>query len=318
MMIQPAFFAARPEVQRTYKLSRGNQIVVLESFITPLKAENQPWIVAGLGFLFAIAAMPLAWYLFKPWASMVTVFLITAASIPLLYNIIRFEEDKDAHELKERVLIKEHGKAVMAYFMLFVGVTLGLTAGFFAMPQDMVLASFDAQIQTYQSINPTAQIQGAATEVTGNATSMRFFTRILLNNMRVLMWCIVFSFLYGAGAVLILVWNASVLALAIGNTIRTKMAELAIDTGLSQIGAYFAIGAHTIFLRYGIHGSLEIIAYMIAGLAGGIISVAAIRHHFSTRKFEHIVIDSTDLILLSIAVLFLAGVVEAFVTPIFY
>ena len=55
-----------------------------------------------------------------------------------------------------------------------------------------------------------------------------------------------------------------------------------------------------------------------AGLAGGIISIAVIRHDYGTKEFERIVLDASDLILISLAVLAVAAVVEVYVTPLFF
>lgn len=291
--------------------------MVLETLTNPYKAEAHPaWLLLH-GAIYTIIAFGLAQWLWPGQASMVFVFLITAACIPLLYNIIKYEEEKDYYEESEVILLKEHSTTVLAYFMLFIGVTLTIALLFILTPEQSIYNSFQAQIQTLQAINPHQQITGAAT-LTGAFSSMEFFTHIFLNNMKVLLFCIIFSFLYGAGAIFILVWNGSVLGIAIGDRIRTLVAEIAGTTGIQAAGTYLGVGAHTVFLRYGIHGSLEMIAYIIAGLAGGIISVATIRHHWSTRKFEHIVMDSADLILLAIAILFVAGVWEAWVTPFFY
>ncbi len=292
--------------------------MVLESFSNPYKAEAHPaWLLLH-GAIYTIIAYFLAGWLWPAHRSMVMVFLITAACIPLLYNLIKYEEEKDYYEEDEVVLLKEHSKAILAYFLLFCGVTLTITLLWLLTPEQQIYQAFQVQIQTLQAINPHIAITGAATEITGQASSqMAFFTRIFLNNMKVLLFCLVFSFLYGAGAIFILVWNGSVLGIAIGDRIRIGVAELGVS-GFQAAGAYLGVGAQSVFLRYGIHGSLEMIAYIVAGLAGGIISVATIRHHWSTRKFERIVLDSADLVLISIAILFVAGVWEAFITPFFY
>ncbi len=292
--------------------------MVLETFSNPYKAEAHPaWLLLH-GAIYTLVAYLLSAWLWPDYTSMVFVFLITAACIPLLYNIIKYEEEKDYYEEKEVILLKEHSKAVLAYFLLFCGVTLTIAGIFLFAPEHTLYNTFDAQIDTLQKINPHIQITGAATEVTGQSSAqLAFFTRIFLNNMNVLLFCILFSFLYGAGAIFILVWNGSVLGVAIGDRIRVGVSQLG-ATGVSALESYAVVGAHTIFLRYGIHGSLEMIAYIIAGLAGGIISVATIRNHWNTRKFERIVLDSADLILIAIAILFIAGVWEAFITPFFY
>jgi uncharacterized membrane protein SpoIIM required for sporulation len=63
---------------------------------------------------------------------------------------------------------------------------------------------------------------------------------------------------------------------------------------------------------------LEVLAYFIAGLAGGIISIAIIRHDFGTKKFENILFDAANLLIISFGILFAAGLVETFITPLLF
>lgn len=282
--------------------------MVLESLSNAYNAEMHPMRIFVHGAIYALVALALANWTFPQYASIVTVFLISLASMPLMYAIIKYEEDKDYHAKDEKWLIKEHSRAILAYIMLFCGVTAALALATFILPQDIAQQSFEAQINTFGAINPHL--------ATGQITeSLPYFNRILANNMRVLILATLFSFAYGAGAIFVLIWNASVLAFAIGFTIKGLVAQFAAYEGLQQVATYLGIGTHTIFIRYGIHGILEIAAYMTAALAGGIISVAAIRHHYSTKAFEHIVMDSADLILIAIALLLLGAGWEAFITP---
>ena len=109
-------------------------------------------------------------------------------------------------------------------------------------------------------------------------------------------------------------WNASIIGTAIGNILRTGISEAATLVGLGQVAFYFKTFGFAIF-RYAIHGIPEILAYFTAGLAGGIISIAVIRHDFGSRKFEHIVLDSADLLIVSLLLLFFAALLEVYVTP---
>ena len=129
-----------------------------------------------------------------------------------------------------------------------------------------------------------------------------------------IIFCILFSFLYGLGAIFILTWNASVIGTAIGNFVRTELYQLGSQFHLGLGFNYFQIISIGLF-KYIIHGMPEIMAYFVAGLAGGIISVAAIKHDFGTRKFEHILLDSADLILLALFLLFIAALLEVYITP---
>ena len=57
------------------------------------------------------------------------------------------------------------------------------------------------------------------------------------------------------------------------------------------------------------------IAYFMAGLAGGIISVAVINHDIKSEKFKHILLDSVDLSAGAVVILVLAALLEVFVSP---
>ena len=72
------------------------------------------------------------------------------------------------------------------------------------------------------------------------------------------------------------------------------------------------------FLRYMIHGSLEILAYFTAALGAGIISIAVARHEFADDKFKRILLDSVDLLVISVVILLAAALVEVYVTPVFF
>jgi uncharacterized membrane protein SpoIIM required for sporulation len=64
-----------------------------------------------------------------------------------------------------------------------------------------------------------------------------------------------------------------------------------------------------------IHGLPEMLAFFIAGLAGGIISTAIVRHDFGSKKFERVLLDVSTLILIAIGILLVASIMEVFLTP---
>ncbi|MBC8500258.1 MAG: stage II sporulation protein M [Nanoarchaeota archaeon] len=283
--------------------------MVLESLITPFKAENRPGRLIFLGFLYSTVAIFLSLWIFKTYSSLIMVFLTVMACIPLLYNTIKMEEKKDLQDMGERWLLKEHGKALYAFMALFIGIALSCTLWYVVLPSDTVSVLFETQTATIQNINP---------HLTANAVGgLNSFVRIFLNNIKVLIFCILFSFLYGSGAIFILTWNSSVIGAAMGNFIRSNLAYYSDFVGFEKTAQYFQVISIGL-LKYVIHGIPEILAYFVAGLAGGIISVAVIRHDFGTRKFEHILLDSADLLLLSIFLLFISGLLEVYVTPVIF
>jgi len=277
--------------------------------MNPLSAEKKPFDMFFIGLLYTTIALFLSFWIFKDFASLVMVFLITLASVPLVYSTIKIEEKKDLVIEQESRLLKEHGKALSYLMFLFLGITFAIALWYTFLPNQLVSSLFNVQQQTIVDVN---------TDITGNAIlQLGFFSKILFNNIKVLVFCLLFSFVYGTGAIFILSWNASVIGVAIGNAIRSNISYYTSSLGALGIGNYFHVISLGI-LKYAVHGIPEILAYFIGGLAGGIISVAVIRHDFGTKKFEHILLDSTDLVILSVVFLVIAALIEVYITPLLF
>jgi uncharacterized membrane protein SpoIIM required for sporulation len=283
--------------------------MVIESLTNPLKAEHRPWTLFFIGIIYSTLGVFLSLWIFREYASLVMIFLISLACVPLVYATIRFEEKKDFEILKQSLLLKEHSKALTFLMFLFLGITVSLTFWYLVFPTDISSNLFAVQTGTIVNIN---------NQVSGNAVSApTILTRIFLNNFKVLLFCLLFSFIYGLGAIFILTWNASVIAAALGNFIRVNMAKYVSAVGFLKVGAYLQVSSLG-FMRYAIHGIPEILAYFVGGLAGGIISIAIIKHDFGTPSFSRIVFDSADLIMVSIALLVFAAIVEVYITPVLF
>ncbi|MBT3405837.1 hypothetical protein HN419_01585 [Candidatus Woesearchaeota archaeon] len=280
--------------------------MVFESIINPLSAEKRPWILLFIGFLYASLALLLALWIFSDQAGLIMVFLTVLASVPFIYKLLKGEEEKDLVAEREMGLLKEHTKALSYLTFLFIGITIAFTFWYLILPAEVSLAAFEIQADTISQINSPA---------TGHFIGKtNVFFQILLNNLKVLAFCILFSFFYGAGAIFILTWNASVIATAIGMLAKSKLNAALVVEGASHVISYASILSSS-FLRYFTHGIFEILAYFVGGLAGGIISFAVINHHFGTKKFYNVLMDSSDLLIISVVILFFAAVVEVFVTP---
>jgi uncharacterized membrane protein SpoIIM required for sporulation len=133
---------------------------------------------------------------------------------------------------------------------------------------------------------------------------------ILVNNLKVLTFCILFSFLYGAGAVFILTWNASVIAAAIGHLVRESISKVSDNL----VSAYFQ-AIPLSFARYMTHGIFEMMAYFFGGIAGGLISAAVIRHRMKSNEFVDFMTDSVNLIIVACLLLIIGGLIEISVSP---
>ena len=233
--------------------------------------------------------------------------------LPFMYYLIKFEEDKDVQISQNGRLLKEHSKALRALMWLFLGFVLGFSLGYILMPQMTILfpssineVNFNAQISVFCAINNPSNYnqciqQYGLSPVTGNATKSLLVMNIFANNIGVLIFTLIFSLVLGAGAIFILVWNASVISVAIGVFAKNNIINL--PMGL---------------LRYLIHGIPEIAAYFVGALAGGIVSVAIIRRDLQGERMWRILQDALLLIIISVIILFLSALVEVFITPQFF
>lgn len=283
--------------------------------MNPKKAERQPWEMFFIGLLYASVSLLVVDWIFlrdtvlSQYTSMLIVTFATICTIPFMYFLIKFEEEKETKIRAERVLVKEHGKAVAALVYLFLGFIVAFSFWYMVLPQEITASNFKAQVEQYCAINMPYSFgecvsqQGVTNTITGEITSettssVSHFLNILINNIYVLIFILVFSLAFGAGAIFILAWNASVIAAAIGIFTQASLKHL-----------------HIGLMRYLIHGMPELIAYFVAALAGGMLSIAIIKHEFSKERFWHILKDSVDLIILAIIVLIIAALIEVFITP---
>jgi uncharacterized membrane protein SpoIIM required for sporulation len=287
-------------------------VMVLESIIKPLTAVKKPWELFFYGLFIASVGLFLGYWIFRDKADLVMIFLTTFACIPLMFHAIRHEERQDIILDEEKTMLKRHGRVLLFYTFLFLGITVAFVLWYVALPTEMSQTLFRQQLTTIAQIN--SPVSG---QVTGQATTTSLFNRIFFNNIKVLIFCILFAFFYGAGAIFILTWNASVVAAAIGNLIKLGLAKYAAVGGLAKMAAVTQTVSYS-FSRYLFHGVPEMVAYMVAGLAGGIISVAVINHDFRTDAFQKIVMDASSLLMIAIGILFLAAVMESYLTPVLF
>ncbi len=273
--------------------------MVFERIINPDKVEGKPWEMFFLGIVFATLAIVLSLWIFKNQASIIMVTLTTIASIPIVSNLIKREETKDLTTRSERKLLTEHNKAIMALLFLFLGFTVTFLAFHTFMPQETSEKVFNVQ---HATINE--RVEGSTENLIGD---VGLVTGIVANNMKILLLCIIFSFFYGAGAIFILTWNASVMGVVIGNAIKT----CCINNGVVS-SSLIGLG------RYLLHGIPEIGAYFVGALAAGMISFAIIKHDYDDDNFPIIMKDSLDLILISILLIVVSALIEVYLTPVFF
>jgi len=221
-----------------------------------------------------------------------------------------YEEKKDLdNNVGEKKLLKEHSRAIIFFLMIFLGMTLAFMFWYIMFTLFPLFFSINPEIIFKIQGDTISQINGNVIESVSGAMKDAFF--VLENNIQVMIFCVLFSFIFGAGAIFIITWNASVIGLALG---REFMKFVHAASG-GLIGVVYAKATGCALLRYFIHGIPEIMAYFVGGLAGGIISAAIIKHDFGSEKFEKVILDAALLLLIAVGILVVAAFLEAFITP---
>lgn len=285
---------------------------MLEMLINPKKAERNPWELFFVGAFYASLSIMLVQWVFaqdvvlSKYSGILMVTFTVMFSMPFVYYTINLEERRVSSSRGVIELIKEHRRAIYAFMFLFVGFVVAFSFWYTVLTPSQ---SFRAQIESYCIINRPSGFTECLNQYgikqsvvgTGAATSMQMLGIIFWNNFYVCIFTLAFSLVFGAGVIFILAWNASVIAAAIGIFTRSEVSSLPYG-----------------FARYFIHGLPEIAAYFIIALAGGLISAAVIRHEAGTERFWDVLKDSVSLIIFGFIVLFVAALIEVFVTPILF
>ena len=215
-----------------------------------------------------------------------TVFLITIAMSPFMNRLLKYAEAKQEMEVRvdedylDLSFWERHKATILVYTSFFCGMILAMSLVYVTLPDKKIEKLFQDQIREIQIIR-------------GKFLFKDKFTEIITNNISVLSLSFLFSFLFGSGAVFILAWNASVLAAAIGMAAKSMGGAKAIPQAI---------------LIFFPHGSLEILAYFIGGIAGGIASAAIVRR--KSLKFWLVIRDALKLMVVAVILLIIAGFIE--------
>lgn len=286
--------------------------MMLESLINPKRAEKGPWKMFFIGLVYGSLSLLLVYWFFandpvlSEYSGMIVVTFCVMFSLPFMYYIIKQEAAEDEEVEGLLGVWKAHSDAIFALMWLFLGFIVAFSL-WYTILQDTNL--FNAQIETYCMINNPGNIADCVARYdftqqitsTGAATRGVRFLSIIENNVYVMIFTLIFSLIFGAGAIFVLAWNASVIAAAI--SIFTKYQIPQLPLGIA---------------RYMIHGFPEIAAYFITALAGGIFGVGILKNGIKSPKFLRIIENVVILLFVAIVILILAAVIEVYFTPILF
>jgi len=286
---------------------------MLEMLINPKEAEKGPWKMFFIGLVYASLSLLLVHWFFSAdavlskFSGILVVTFCVMFSLPFMYFLIKREEKEDEEIKNFWDIIRFHSDAMYSFMWLFLGFIVAFSFWYILLQNSLL---FNAQIETYCMINnPGTSIDSCfnhysfenSQALTGAATKGARFFSILENNVYVMIFTLLFSLIFGAGAIFILAWNASVIAGAIGIFTRYQIKEIPLG-----------------ILRYMVHGLPEIAAYFSTALAGGILGVGLIRNGIKSPKFSKVLKSAFALAFISLLILIFAALLEVYFTPMLF
>lgn len=226
---------------------------------------------------------------------------IALAIVPLTQITSRLIENEEKIEekfLSNKNILIRHKEFIIDYIVIFFSSLLAFYIGYILFP-NVFLPQLNAINNIKEHVSSLNTYTGAA--IDENA----LFSFIIINNLQLLILFYIFSFLYGAGSIYLLLWNSSIIGAFLGIE--------AYSVNSNNIFYKFIIYPLIILLQILPHGIIEFLAYFLAALAGGILSHLFIIKNRNKNILEQITSDSILLFMFSLLFLFIAALVEAYI-----
>ncbi|MGC8850731.1 MAG: stage II sporulation protein M [Candidatus Micrarchaeia archaeon] len=278
--------------------------MVLESLLSPENAERNPWEVFFLAFVFVTVGVWATDFLGGNCKGMLVNALIAIPAVPVILNLFNYEErsiEEGERFLGSRTLAR-HLPVVVTMVLFFVGMIFAFTFWYLALPPQKAASIFGTQIEELKTVSGV--FGGYATYAT-QASFQQAFETIFLHNLGVLALIIAFSVLYGAGAVFVLIWNASIIGVFIGNFAKQFVLHAAPEYSIIA-------GVSAGFLGLVPHGTFELVSYLLGALGAGILSSAIIRKSYEHKTFSKVTYDIAKLVAWAVVVLAIGAGIEAY------
>ncbi len=272
--------------------------MVLES-INVKWLKRRPLLAFFIGAIYTLIGFIVAQYFFHDSLSLPMLFLTTLLITPSTIKLLSIEEKRERKEGLHH-FFRNHRDVFEICVFLFLGIFFGYLLLSF------LLSPVNAQMMLSYQLNFLEHQEGLSNQLLTTffeeppQPTTEQFLNLLGIDIKVALVFFVLSFFYGAGAIFLIILNASIFATFTGYLITH------LSTGTTHVFLILGI--------FFIHVLPEISGFLLAAIAGGVVSKALIQEKFLSQKFKNVVKDAALLLALSCVLIFLAVYLETFVT----
>ncbi|MBI2112150.1 hypothetical protein HYT52_01275, partial [Candidatus Woesearchaeota archaeon] len=189
--------------------------MVLEQIVSIEWLRRRPLYAIFLGLTYTFIAAITGYLFFKDKFSVSLLFLVTLLLVPSLINLLSFEEEKERSDGVKR-FFQNHRSIFEIYLFLSVGVFIAyILVIFFLGASGLGLSTtVGEQMKVLGGEITIEQIKNF------EANHLVHSLNLFVNNLGVAVIFFLLSFFYGAGAIFLMVWNASIFATFVSLTIK--------------------------------------------------------------------------------------------------
>ena len=255
---------------------------------------HHPLIAFVIGAVYPVLGFAIAWLFFRNSPSVPMLFLISLLLMPSLMKVLHWEE-KHERKFGLRHFFHNHSRIIEIYLFLF----LGIFTSYLVLGSISRIPVFEHQMNVLQD-EQGLSIPGinAFLDSTFTPTTSQFLA-VLESNLLTLLLLFGLSFFYGAGAIFLIVLNASVFAAFV----------LYVLDAIAKIGTIWSVLG--VFM---IHTLPEITGFLLAAIAGGVVSQAIVHEKFRSQAFKNVVRDALVLVVIACAFIVVGAALEVYVT----
>lgn len=264
--------------------------MVFEQLYTAEYLKEHPKYGFLLGIGYTIIGLFLAIMMFKEDPATIAVGIIALFLIPSLHQLSTTAEISERKTPDIKTFIMQVLPYVKVYVCVFFGIFFTFAGFAIFLPQLAAGYLFKQQL---------AIIAGKATTF-----AWPLFWDLFTWNLQVLLLCFVLSLIAGNGAIIFIAWNASVWGTIFGNLAKTAALASAANPLIIFILVILSVFPHTF---------LEGLSYMLATTSGTVLSDGLVKEKIASKNMWVIFKYNAMLFVASLAVLFLAMIVETYV-----
>ncbi len=278
--------------------------MVVETFFKAKWADKRSSYSVFLGVFFTLISFITSLLLFRTTPHFIgisTILFSVVLSVPSINRLFDLEEKI---EVKQNLsFFKKHEHIIDFFLYYFIGVFIT----FFVIS----LIQTDYVFSEHQLYNiESDNIASSYSQQFGSNVpapppppgSKNMILSLFKNNFYILVVSFALSLFYGAGALFLITLNASIFASALASVVKNNLPS----HGFLSVYSFTLCNLGIMFF----HMIPEVAGYLLAAIAGGVLSQAFIREKFGSKNFLVVLLDSLILFFISVIIIFLAAVIE--------